>query len=61
MFTNLLKSVIAVAVAPVDLVVDIVTLLSTALDGEDPFKRTSNRLAQAGDALNEALKPDAPQ
>lgn len=59
MLGNLTKAVVAVAVSPIDAVVDIVTLPASALDPEaGPFDRTAKRLNQAGEAFDEALKPD---
>lgn len=61
MLKNLTKAAVAVAVAPIDAVVDIATLPVSA---EDPqagmFDRTTKRLKQAGDALDAALKPEKP-
>ncbi len=58
MLTNLTKAVVAVAVAPVDAVVDVITLPASASDGTGPFDRTAKRLSQAADAMDAALKPD---
>jgi len=56
MLKNITKSVVAVAVTPVDLVVDIATLPKSAFEDENPFHRTEKRLKQAADAMNKALE-----
>ena len=55
--SNTIKAAVAVVVSPVDVVVDVVTLPSTALDGKGPFDRTTRRFQQAADAINAAVKP----
>ncbi|UXC34792.1 hypothetical protein [Cupriavidus gilardii] len=54
---NAIKAVAAVAVAPVDVLVDVVTLPVTSSNGDAPFKRTEHRLTQASRALDAALEP----
>lgn len=60
MLKNLTKAVVAVAIAPVDAVVDLATAIPRAEDKphEDLFAGTERRLKQAGKALDEALKPE---
>jgi len=59
MLTNLTKAAVAVAVSPVALAVDIVTLPDSAssLD-KGPFDRTAKVLGAAGDAVSKAIKPE---
>ncbi|UXC37178.1 hypothetical protein [Cupriavidus gilardii] len=54
---NAIKAVAAVAVAPVDVVVDVITLPVSSSYGESPFKRTERRLDQASRASDAALEP----
>jgi hypothetical protein len=59
MLKNLTKAVVAVAVTPVDAVVDVLTLPASSLDPHrGPFDHTAKRLQQAGDALDAAIKPE---
>jgi len=59
MLTNLTKAAVAVAVAPVALVVDIVTLPDSASSyNKGPFDRTAKVLGAAGDAVSKAIKPE---
>ncbi len=55
MFGSLIKSVIAVAVTPVTLAVDVLAMPFDAVDKEELFTRTSKKLEQAADNLNDAL------
>jgi hypothetical protein len=57
--SNLTKAAIGVAVTPIDAVIDIVTLPESAYDDTDPFARTKKRLKQAGEAFDEAVKPES--
>lgn len=54
---NLSKSVLALAVVPVDAVVDVVTLPVSAEGSAPPFARTARRLEQAGRAFDVACDP----
>lgn len=56
MFANLLKAAVAVAVTPVTLVADLVTLPSSAYNNRGPFDRTARKLEQSGAALDAALQ-----
>lgn len=59
MFTNLAKAAIAVVTTPVALVADVLTLPASSMEPHrGPFDRTARRLEQAGQAMDEALKPD---
>lgn len=58
MIKNLTKAAIAVAVSPVDAVVDIVTAPESAYNNKPFFNRTEKRLQQAADAMDAALKTD---
>ena len=58
MFGNLLKAAVGIAVAPVALAVDIVTLPISASDPDPrvgPFDRTSKVLDSVGKNVNDAL------
>ncbi|MCA7085833.1 hypothetical protein K7G19_19780 [Cupriavidus sp. DB3] len=55
--SNTIKAAVAVAVSPVDMVVDVVTLPSTALEGKDAFGRTAKRFQQVAEAIDAAVKP----
>lgn len=57
--TNLTKAAVAVAVTPVALVADIVTLPASAEDPRrGPFDNTAGTLGAALDNLKEAIKPE---
>lgn len=56
MFSKLFKAVIDVASLPVDLVVDVVTLPSTAYNDKNPFTNTEKRLKEIGKNVDDALK-----
>lgn len=57
MFTKLFKATIAVALSPVALVVDVVTLPASAEKrGAGPFDRTSDLLKTAGKNIKDAIK-----
>lgn len=58
MLTNLTKAALAVAVSPVALAVDIVTLPASAGSNNGPFDRTTAVLGAAGDAVTKAIKPE---
>lgn len=55
--TNLTKAVVAVAVTPASVVVDVVKLPATAYDGRHPFDSTKRRLQQASEAMDAAVRP----
>jgi hypothetical protein len=55
--TNIAKAGIAVAVSPVALVADIVTLPASAHDNKHPFGKTGAVLGAAGKCVTEAIKP----
>lgn len=58
MFTNLLKATISTALTPVALVADIVTLPASADSvNRGPFDRTAKLLKNAGECVNQAVKP----
>lgn len=63
MLKNLTKAAVAVAVTPVDVVVDLATAIPRAIDrpNEDLFAGTERRLKQAGAALDAAIKPERPE
>ncbi len=54
---NLSKSVLAVAATPLDAVVDVVTLPTSAERGAPPFGCVAHRLEQAGRAFDAACEP----
>lgn len=57
---NLTKAVVAVALTPVALAVDIVTLPASAERGENhPFGRTGDLLNAAGKNISKAVDGDA--
>jgi hypothetical protein len=56
---NLSKAALAVAVSPVDALVDVVTLPACAEANTPPFARTARRLEQAGRAFDAACEPAA--
>lgn len=57
--TNFTKAALAVAVAPVAVVADVLTLPASSMDPHrGPFDRTANVLEQAGRALDAALAPE---
>jgi hypothetical protein len=57
---NLTKAAVAVALTPIALVVDIVTLPASAYRGDDhPFGRIGHLLNAAGKSVNKALDSDA--
>lgn len=58
-FTNLTKAAVAVAVSPVAVVADVLTLPSTAIDGKPAFGKTTTMLRGAGDCMREAIKPES--
>ncbi|MFA5897814.1 MAG: hypothetical protein WC829_01745 [Hyphomicrobium sp.] len=59
MIGNLLKAAVAVAVTPVALVVDFVTLPASADDpSRGPFDRTAKMLEAVGENVTEAIAKD---
>lgn len=59
MLLNLSKAVVSVAVAPVALVADIVTIpVSASEPNTGPFDRTAALLKNAGDCVEAAVKPE---
>lgn len=60
MLKNLTKAAVAVAITPVDAVVDLATAIPRAADkpNEALFAGTAKRLKQAGAALDKALEPE---
>ena len=60
MFGNLMKAAVAVALTPVAVVVDLVTLPVSAERGDDhPFGRTTKLLNSAGKNVEKAIDGDA--
>lgn len=57
MFTNLLKATVSVALTPVAFVADVFTLPASADNNTPAFEKTGQLLKNAGDCVNEALKP----
>jgi hypothetical protein len=55
LLSNLTKAAVNVAISPVALAVDLVTLPLSAENGDDAFERTSDRLAAAGKNIKKAL------
>ena len=55
MFGSLLKAAVAVAVSPIAVVVDVVTLPATAFENKDAFHRTSALLESAGKNVMKAV------
>lgn len=61
MILNLIKASIAVAVAPIALLVDIATLPASAEDcRRGPFDRTGKTLSVAGECIKQAITPEKP-
>lgn len=58
MLSNLAKAAVSVAVTPVTAAVDAVMLPVDATEGEDVFKRTGAMLKNAGDCVQQAVKPE---
>lgn len=58
---NVLKACLAIAVSPVALVADLVTLPSSAWDDRAPFGRTGRMLDAAGRCITAATNPTAPK
>lgn len=55
--SNMLKAAASVALAPVALVVDVLTLPASSFDPHrGPFERTGALLSNAGDKATEAVK-----
>lgn len=57
MLFELAKAAVAVAITPVALVADIMTLPESAESGRDPFSRTAGLLNAAGKNVSYAVKP----
>lgn len=57
MLTNLIKAAASVALAPVAVVADVLTLPSTAHDGKPAFGLTGALLKNAGQCVTQAVKP----
>ena len=58
--SNLTKAAVAVALMPVAIAVDIVTLPASAERGDDhPFQRTGDLLNAAGKNISKAVDDDA--
>ena len=58
MLESLAKAAVAVVTVPVNLVVDVATLPSTAFDGKAPFGNTSEAIGDMVQNLKNATKPD---
>ena len=59
MLLNLMKATVSVALTPVTVVADILTLPASALDGDGPFDRTAAMLKTAQECVNEAVTPES--
>jgi hypothetical protein len=60
MLANLTKAAVAVAVSPIALVADLVTLPASSMDPHrGPFERTGNMLNTAGECVTRAIAPAA--
>jgi len=57
MITSIAKAAVGVVVAPVSLMVDVVTLPDSALDGKGPFDRTEKTLKSVVQNLDDAVSP----
>jgi hypothetical protein len=57
-FTNLTKAALNVAVTPLAVAKDIVSLPVTAYEDKNPFESTSKVLDNVSKSLNKALDPD---
>jgi hypothetical protein len=55
MLESLTKSIVATALTPVALAVDIVTLPMSATDGDKPFSNTESLIDSAKDNFNKAI------
>lgn len=56
MIKNLLKSVIGVAITPVAVISDILTLPSSAYSGKSPFKNTENLIDSVKKNVNKVIE-----
>lgn len=56
MIINLIKAATLVAVSPLALAVDVVTLPGSAYDGKHPFHRAKRVLNSAGEKVEAAIK-----
>lgn len=62
MLTNLTKATVAVAVSPVAIVADVLTLPASSMDPyRGPFDRTAAALKAAGQCATEAIRPKKEQ
>lgn len=59
MFESLAKAAVGVVTVPVNLVVDVVTLPSTAFDGKGPFDRTGGAIGDVVQNLKDATTPNS--
>ncbi len=59
MLLNILKATVSVALTPVTLVADILTLPASASDGNGPFDRTAAMLKNAQECVKEAVTPES--
>lgn len=57
MIKNLCKAAVSVALSPVALIADTVTLPSSGYNGRHPFEMTSALLGNAGKCVKRAIKP----
>ena len=55
MLLNLTKAAVSVALAPVALAADVVTLPKSAMDGAEPFDKTASMLANAVEHVSKAI------
>jgi len=58
MLSNLAKAAVSVAVTPVMLVADVVTIPDSAMNNTAPFKRTADMLQNAGECIDRAVTPE---
>lgn len=58
LLTNLTKAAVGVALTPVALAKDVVTLPARAMDDEHPFKSTKAMLENVGECVDEATKAE---
>lgn len=56
MFSKLFKAAVATVLLPVDLVVDVVSIPSTAYDDKNPLTNTEKRLKEIAKNVDDALK-----
>jgi hypothetical protein len=58
LLTNLTKATVAVALTPVAVVADVLTLPATSMDNRHPFGKTGALLKAAAEATMEAVEPE---